>query len=204
MDELLQEFIAETRESLEAIAGEVVAWESDPADRARLDTIFRFVHTVKGSCGFLDLPRVGRLAHAAEDALAAVRAGERVPDPALVNAVLAIVDRIAAIVVAIDAGAALEASGEDALIAALDPDYQAGKDSVLAQPTPIQRGQSRSIRLSVDLLDRMMTGVSEMVLVRNELAHRLAETGDQAFEGALDRLSHTVAELQDAVTRTRM
>ena len=82
MDELLQEFIAETRESLEAIAGEVVAWEADPADRARLDAIFRFVHTVKGSCGFLDLPRVGRLAHAAEDALAAVRAGERVPDPA--------------------------------------------------------------------------------------------------------------------------
>ncbi len=204
MDELLQEFIAETRESLEAIAGEVVAWEADPADRARLDTIFRFVHTVKGSCGFLDLPRVGRLAHAAEDALAAARAGERVPDPALVNAVLAIVDRIAAIVAAIDAGAALEASGEDALIAALDPDYRAGKDSVLAQPTAIQRGQSRSIRLSVDLLDRMMTGVSEMVLVRNELAHRLAETGDQAFEGALDRLSHTVAELQDAVTRTRM
>ncbi|MCW6534542.1 MULTISPECIES: chemotaxis protein CheA [Sphingomonas] len=204
MDELLQEFIAETRESLEAIAGEVVAWEADPADRARLDAIFRFVHTVKGSCGFLDLPRVGRLAHAAEDALAAVRAGERVPDPALVNAVLAIVDRIGAIVAAIDAGAALEALGEEALIAALDPAYQGEKGIVPAQPATIQRGQSRSIRLSVDLLDRMMNGVSEMVLVRNELAHRLAESGDQAFEGALDRLSHTVAELQDAVTRTRM
>lgn len=204
MDELLQEFIAETRESLEAIAGEVVAWEADPADRARLDAIFRFVHTVKGSCGFLDLPRVGRLAHAAEDALAAVRAGERVPDRALVNAVLAIVDRIGAIVAAIDAGAALEALGEEALIAALDPAYQGEKGIVLAQSAAIQRGQSRSIRLSVDLLDRMMNGVSEMVLVRNELAHRLAASGDQAFEGALDRLSHTVAELQDAVTRTRM
>ena len=53
MDDLLQEFIAETRETLEALAGEIVAWEANPTDRARLDAIFRFVHTVKGSCGFV-------------------------------------------------------------------------------------------------------------------------------------------------------
>ncbi|HSX53877.1 MAG TPA: Hpt domain-containing protein, partial [Sphingomonas sp.] len=86
MDDLLQEFIAETRETLEALSGEIVAWEANPGDRARLDAIFRFVHTVKGSCGFLDLPRLARLSHAAEDVLAAVRAGERAPDRALVNA----------------------------------------------------------------------------------------------------------------------
>ena len=49
MDDLLADFIAETREMLEASGGELVAWEADPADRARLDTIFRFVHTVKGN-----------------------------------------------------------------------------------------------------------------------------------------------------------
>src|SRR5512139_2601047 len=107
MDDLLQEFVAETRETLEALSGEIVAWEADPADRARLDAIFRFVHTVKGSCGFLDLPRLARLSHAAEDVLAAVRSGERTPDQKLVTAVLAIVDRIGEIVEAIDAGAAL-------------------------------------------------------------------------------------------------
>src|SRR3569623_2815973 len=100
MDDLLQEFIAETR--------------------ARLDAIFRFVHTVKGSCGFLDLPRLARRSHAAEDVLAAVRSGERVPDTPLVSAVLAIVDRIGEIVAAIDSGVALDDSGEDLLIAALD------------------------------------------------------------------------------------
>ena len=98
MDDLLQEFIAETRETLEALSGEIVAWEVDPTDRARLDAIFRFVHTVKGSCGFLDLPRLARLSHAAEDVLAAVRSGERVPDTLLVDAVLGIVDRIGALV----------------------------------------------------------------------------------------------------------
>src|SRR3954462_10744461 len=119
MDDLLQEFIAETRETLEALSGEIVAWEAHPEDGARLDAIFRFVHTVKGSCGFLDLPRLGRLSHAAEDVLAQVRVGERTPDRALVNSVLAVVDRIGDLVEAIESGASLEASGDELLIAAL-------------------------------------------------------------------------------------
>ena len=61
MDDLLGDFIAETRETLQALAGEIVACEAAPGDRFRLDAIFRFVHTVKGSCGFLDLPRLERL-----------------------------------------------------------------------------------------------------------------------------------------------
>ena len=94
MDDLLQEFIAETRETLEALSGEIIAWEAAPDDRERLDAIFRFVHTVKGSCGFLDLPRLARLSHAAEDVLDAVRSGTRLPDTRLVNAVLAIASTI--------------------------------------------------------------------------------------------------------------
>ena len=147
MDDLLQEFIAETRETLEALSGEIVAWESSPDDRNRLDAIFRFVHTVKGSCGFLDLPRLGRLSHAAEDALAQVRSGERAPDRGLVNAVLAVVDRIGEIVEAIDAGNSLDDTGEDLLIAALAE----GTDEIATAATPAnaQRAPTRSVRLNV-------------------------------------------------------
>ncbi len=56
MDDLLAEFVAETRDMLEAIGGEIVAWEADPADRERLDSVFRFVHTVKGELRLLRLP----------------------------------------------------------------------------------------------------------------------------------------------------
>ncbi|RZM10831.1 MAG: chemotaxis protein CheA, partial [Sphingomonas sp.] len=202
MDDLLQEFIAETRETLEAIAGEIVAWEAQPADRARLDAIFRFVHTVKGSCGFLDLPRLGRLSHAAEDVLAAVRDGTRVPDTALVNAVLAIIDRIGELVEAIDAGVPLDDSREDMLVAALAEDAQ----PVAAQTTATTgRTTARSVRLNVDLLDRMMSGMSEMVLARNELARRLRDgVAHPAVDAALERLSLTVADMRETVTRTRM
>ncbi|MGI4732128.1 MAG: chemotaxis protein CheA [Janthinobacterium lividum] len=215
MDELLQEFIGETRETLAAISGEIVAWEADPADRARLDAIFRFVHTVKGSCGFLDLPRLATLSHAAEDVLAAVRSGERQPDTATVDAVLAIIDRIGQIVEGIDAGIAVDEAGEDLLIAALDervpPSCAAPTpppEPAPAPPAPAiaprSRAVARSVRLNVDLLDRMMSGMSDMVLARNELARKLRDDADPRLEAALERLSSSVAEMRDTVTRTRM
>ncbi|ATY31778.1 chemotaxis protein CheA [Sphingomonas psychrotolerans] len=202
MDDLIQEFIAETRETLEALSGEIVAWEAQPDDRARLDAIFRFVHTVKGSCGFLDLPRLGRLSHAAEDVLAQVREGARSPDRLLVNAVLAIVDRIGELVEAIDSGASLPDQGDELLIAAL---AEGAEEVAQANVPGLQRAPARSVRLNVDLLDRMMSGMSDMVLARNELARRLRGGDiDPTIEAALERLSLTVGEMRDTVTRTRM
>ncbi|MET0245126.1 MAG: chemotaxis protein CheW [Sphingomonas sp.] len=202
MDDLLQEFIAETRETLEALSGEIVAWEASPGDRGRLDAIFRFVHTVKGSCGFLDLPRLGRLSHAAEDVLAQARSGERTPDRAMVNAVLAIVDRIGELVEAIDSGTSVDAKGDDLLMAAL---VQGSQEIASAPAAATPRTPARSVRLNVELLDRMMSGMSDMVLARNELARRLRQGEiDPAAEAALERLSLTVGEMRDTVTRTRM
>ncbi|PTQ07365.1 chemotaxis protein CheA [Sphingomonas oleivorans] len=210
MDDLLGEFIAETRETLDALAGEVVAWEAAPEDRARLDAIFRFVHTVKGSCGFLDLPRLERLSHAAEDALADVRADRRKPDAALVSAVLAVIDRIGELTDAIETGESLS-DGEDAmLIAALAPGAGDARAVTLAASSPSAgpRAVSRSIRLPVELLDRMMAGVSDMVLARNELARSLRDgeggDGGLGIEAAFERLSQCIGEMRDAISRTRM
>ena len=206
MEDLINEFIAETREMLEALGGEIVAWEAEPDDRARLDAIFRFVHTVKGNCGFFDLPRLESLSHAAEDVLADVRAGKRVADPRLVSSVLAIIDRIGELVHALETGEALSSEDDEQLIAALSETYepvQAQLSSTLHQAE--SRKAVRSIRLSVDLLDRMMSGVSDMVLARNELARRLRDVpGDMAVEAAFDRVSGCIAEMRDAITRTRM
>jgi len=214
VDDLLTDFIAETRETLEALAGEIVAWEANPEDRARLDAIFRFVHTVKGSCGFLDLPRLQRLSHSAEDALAEVRSGARTPDAALVSAVLAIIDRIGELADALEANETLAEGEDEFLIAALARD--AGSNIPVAEAAPIAkinvlpatpptRAVSRSIRLPVELLDRMMAGVSDMVLARNELARLLRVAGTtSAVDVAFERLSLCVGEMRDSITRTRM
>ncbi len=216
MDDLLADFVAETREMLEASGEEIVAWEADPTDKARLDTIFRFVHTVKGNCGFFDFPRLERLSHAAEDALADCRAGRREPDRALVSAVLAIMDRIGQMNDAIEAGEEYPAGGDDALIEALQPgagetdpeaasSVESGNDEDgTARPNrtaPVQR----SIRLPVELLDEVMKGVSDMVLARNDLARRLREAGEQpTIDGPFERLSAILADVRNATTRMRM
>ena len=207
MEDLINDFIAETREMLEALGGEIVAWESAPNDRARLDEIFRFVHTVKGNCGFFDLPRLEALSHAAEDALAEVRSGRRSADHALVSAVLAIIDRIGELVQALETGESIASADDRQLIDALSekPSLVAETADAVASPAVDARKSFRSIRLSVDLLDRMMSGVSDMVLARNELARRLREAPtDVAVEAAFDRVSACIAEMRDAITRTRM
>jgi two-component system chemotaxis sensor kinase CheA len=205
MDDLLSEFIAETRETLEALAGEIVAWEADPSDRERLDSIFRFVHTVKGSCGFLDLPRLERLSHAAEDALSEVRSDKRAADRALVSGVLAIIDRIGALADAIENGNAVPGDDDNRLIGALS----ATSEGPIAQPAAAaaspMRTAARTIRLPIELLDRLMAGVSDMVLARNDVSRRLGEAGiGGAVGAAFERLSLHIADMRDAITRTRM
>ncbi|HEU5285094.1 MAG TPA: chemotaxis protein CheA, partial [Sphingomicrobium sp.] len=207
MDDLIADFVAECREMLESLGGEIVAWEAAPDDRARLDSIFRFVHTVKGNCGFFEFPRLEALSHAAEDALADVRAGRRQADGALVSAVLAIIDRIGEMVAAIDSGSDMPAGDDSALIAALEPGTDGAVAPVAATVAEAQGkiAAPRTIRLSVELLDRVMSGVSDMVLARNELARRLRESPtDVPVDGAFERLSSIIAEMRDAITRTRM
>jgi two-component system chemotaxis sensor kinase CheA len=205
MDDLINDFIAETREMLDALGGEIVAWEAAPHDRARLDSIFRFVHTVKGNCGFFDLPRLRALSHAAEDALAGVRAGLRVADHRLVSAVLAVIDRIAELVQALETGESLASDDDEPLIAALAADAAAPEPATAEAAIPAQRAAVRTIRLPVDLLDRMMNGISDLVLARNELARRLRDSAAGAEAGAaFERVSATIAEMRDAITRTRM
>ena len=223
MDELLADFVAETREMLEQSGSELVAWEADPSDKGRIDTIFRFVHTVKGNCGFFDFPRLEKLSHAAEDALAECRAGRREPDSALVTAVLAIIDRISEMTDCIEAGEEFPEGGDDELIAALEPGaevlvqsdlqgtdqdgaIQSEKtmDDTVGAKTPRQTVQ-RSIRLPVDLLDEVMKGVSDMVLARNDLARRLREAGEQpTIDGPFERLSAILADVRTSITRMRM
>jgi two-component system, chemotaxis family, sensor kinase CheA len=210
MDDLIADFVSECRDMLENLGGEVVAWEAQPQDRARLDSIFRFVHTVKGNCGFFDFPRLEHLSHAAEDALADVRAGRRQADPKLVSAVLAVIDRIGELVEVIAAGQPLPEGDDSDLIDALKPGGEAAPAAPSATPAAAAAqvpasAAPRTIRLSVDLLDRMMSGVSDLVLARNELARRLRDGhADVAVDSAFERLSGIIAEMRDAITRTRM
>ncbi len=102
MDDLLQEFLAETNESLEVLDGQLVRLEQQPDDPGLISHIFRMLHTIKGTCGFLSLPRLGKVAHAGENVLDQFRNGEIKVTPDAMTPVLEAIDRIRALVSAIE------------------------------------------------------------------------------------------------------
>jgi two-component system chemotaxis sensor kinase CheA len=102
MDDLLREFLTETNESLERVDAELVRFEQEPNNRDILGNIFRLVHTIKGTCGFLGLPRLEILAHAAESLMGKFRDGMPVTTDA-VTLILSTIDRIKTILEELEA-----------------------------------------------------------------------------------------------------
>jgi two-component system chemotaxis sensor kinase CheA len=111
MDDLLREFLTETNESLDVVDVELVRFEQDPNNAAILGNIFRLVHTIKGTCGFLGLPRLEALAHAAETLMGKYRDGSPVTGQG-VTMILFTIDRLKEILGDLE-GAGAEPEGDD-------------------------------------------------------------------------------------------
>ncbi|MDB5688383.1 MAG: CheA signal transduction histidine kinase [Sphingomonas bacterium] len=198
MDDLTADFIIELRQLLEATAGDIADWAESPDDPRRIDAIFRLVHRIKGSSGAAGLPRLVRLAHAVEDVLAAVRAARRAADPELVTCVRALLDRIDEVAAAMASGEGLDAAEDDRLLASvrggtpLDPATPAGP----AEPAP-----PRTIRLNVDLVDRLMRVAAGLATARDRLGRDLGTPGAAA---AFAALSAGIDEMDAAISGTRV
>ena len=119
MDDLLREFLTESAEHLDTVDAELVRFEQDPNNQTILRNIFRLVHTIKGTCGFLGLPRLETLAHAAETLMGRFRDGFPVSG-ASVTLILATLDRLKAILADLEATGSEPAGSDDDLISALD------------------------------------------------------------------------------------
>jgi len=230
MDELLRDFLTETSESLDLVDSELVRFEQEPNNGQILGNIFRLVHTIKGTCGFLALSRLETLTHAAETLMGKFRDGTPVTAEA-VTLILSTIDRIKEILAGIEAKEQ-EPAGQDAdlieqlgrmaraenatpqpvvdekqLIASraeARSTNPAAKPSEKPAAESSERPASHSIRVSVDTLDYLMTTVSELVLTRNQLLEIVRRHEDSDFKVPLQRLSNVTAELQEGVMKTRM
>jgi two-component system chemotaxis sensor kinase CheA len=270
MDDLLQEFLAETAESLASLDVELVKLEQNPGDANILGNIFRLVHTIKGTCGFLGLPRLERVAHAGEDVLGKFRDGSLAVTPAAVSLILKCLDRIRILLAALETTGS-EPEGDDTdLIARLRAYIADGGEAAADEPAPVpvaapapapvaeipvaeeirpepvaartppveaspdhdEPVQSRpaaataegadagaapatvaavdstaaaqSIRVSVDVLESLMTLVSELVLTRNQLLQMFRGKDEIKLAEPVQRLSLITSELQEGVMKTRM
>src|SRR6202051_4265764 len=135
MDDLLREFLTETSESLDTVDNQLVRFEQDPNNAKILDNIFRLVHTIKGTCGFLGLPRLEALAHAGETLMGKFRDGMPVTAEA-VTLILRSIDRIKEILSGLEATEAKPDGSDQDLIVKLQEMVERGMAAIAPQVAP--------------------------------------------------------------------
>ncbi|WP_334145607.1 chemotaxis protein CheW [Hyphomicrobium sp.] len=125
MDELLKDFLTETTEHIEGAETQLVHFERNPSDASLITSIFRLVHTIKGTSSFLGLERLERVGHAAESVMGMLRDGVP-PTQHSVTLILAAIDRIKTIIEEIGIHGAEPPGDDSAIIDSLEAYYAAG------------------------------------------------------------------------------
>ncbi len=178
MDDLINEFITETIESLELLDQELVRLEQDPENTDILGNIFRVMHTVKGTSGFLGLPRLSTVAHAAESLLSLMREGTLKASSDAVTLILASADRIKEIVDHLGQSGTEPEGSDEALIHRLEafilaPTQKAAAPPAQAAPgTPDEEGEGYTIFFAGD------ADLAALIAAENQAATPTEEPSD--------------------------
>ena len=120
IDEVVQEFLLESYENLDRLDDEFVELERDPSSTEVLASIFRTIHTIKGTAGFLGFDRLGQLTHAGENLLSRLRSGDLTLNQPRTNALLSLVDAVREMLAAIEQEGVEGNEEHDAVMAALN------------------------------------------------------------------------------------
>jgi len=102
-DDIVKEFLVESYENLDRLDRDLVTLEKNPSDREVLASVFRTIHTIKGTSGFLAFDKLGAVAHAGESLLGRLRDGEVLLDPEITTALLGTVDAVRQMLASIEA-----------------------------------------------------------------------------------------------------
>jgi two-component system chemotaxis sensor kinase CheA len=237
VDELTKEFIAESQEGLDRMERCLTELEMRPDDTGLLGEIFRAVHTIKGTTGFLGFDRLEKLAHAGEHLLGSLRDGRLEVNSDLISGLLRLMDGLRAILVLIEetGSEGTRAGDEDgeliAELASLNgqvpaelPEIEAPQIALVEttksegaapvasnsgaspglQPTVVTEKASadKTLRIDVDVLNRMMNLVGELVLTRNQMLQSGMEAAN--FPELARRLDSVTADLRETVMQARM
>jgi two-component system chemotaxis sensor kinase CheA len=221
--EILQAFVEESRENLDALDRDLVVLETRPDDPDLLAQVYRAVHTIKGTCGFLGFGRLEALTHSGEDLLDALRSGKLALDADITTSLLRLIDVVRVVLDRIEATGDEGDDDNSEVIAALAghlegesarttvPDRAVEVDPaapvVEALPgavTPLVQAQESSVRVDVGVLDNLMDLVGELVLTRGQIAHVAADDDEGPLRPAYRLLDRITTELQESVMRARL
>jgi two-component system chemotaxis sensor kinase CheA len=301
--DIVKDFLVESYENLDRLDRDLVGLEKNPHDRDALAGVFRTIHTIKGTCGFLGFNKLEKVAHVGENLLTRLRDGQLTLNPELTTALLGMVDAVRQMLKEIQstgqdgeidypelrenltrlqqAGAGGEsrehrdvpsrapAAAREEAITPASPEDLASEDitseimasspaPVLKKPAgtkahkaakvrsaPVNKGTeaigdrpvelapahaeeaglakhedvaaaqqtldsrhrdtpAETIRVGVDVLDKLMTLVGELVLARNQLLQISSTVEDTSLQAVSQRMNLIATELQAGVMKTRM
>jgi two-component system chemotaxis sensor kinase CheA len=289
MDDIVKDFLIESGENLDRLDQELVRLETDPKSKELLASIFRTIHTIKGSCGFLGFARLEKVAHVGENLLSRLRDGDLDLTEDMTSGLLEMVDAVRHMLADIQAtsedgvndypdlqerlkvllqggsgakpapkkGKGAKAPADYAEPAADSPALRSSAPEMVAEakaqevfaqspapqasvpqvsaPQPPEKiaeprvaeaaaksapkpeaGQAsasgpeaggavaETVRIGVNLLDRLMNLVGELVLARNQLMQFSLRSSDGGLQMVSQRMNLIAAELQEQVMKTRM
>jgi two-component system chemotaxis sensor kinase CheA len=145
MDELTREFLIESQEGLDRMELCLTDLEERPQDAGLIGEIFRAVHTIKGTTGFLGFKRLEKLAHAGENLLGMLREGKLTADRPTITGLLQLLDGLRSILKTIE-GDNSEGDGEDGVLIGRLEELQAPKlaQAQAKQPVRLRAGGKRA------------------------------------------------------------
>jgi two-component system chemotaxis sensor kinase CheA len=222
VDQLTREFIAESQEGLERMELCLTELEKRPDEVELVSEIFRAVHTIKGTTGFLGFTRLEKLAHAGEHLLVALREGKIRVTPELIGGVLALMDGLRRILVLIelDGTEGKRANDDDCELIHLLEELKSRREPIRESVSPNRESrpllaeadgtkaaagpaiQERTLRIDVEVLNRLMNLVGELVLTRNQILQ--SSPGARDFPELARRLNGVTSDLRGAVMQARM
>ena len=203
-EEIVEAFLEESRENLTQLDQDLVALEARPDDPELLARIFRVIHTIKGTCGFLGYGHLEELTHAGESLLGSLREGTLALDADVTTSLLRLVDAVRSVLERIEATGHEGDQGHRDLIAELQAHVGHDRSTAAAaaprnepEQEPSVTAES-SVRVDVATLDRLMDLVGELVLAHTRL------TGDGDLGAPERQLRAVTEELHAAVMQARL
>ena len=199
MDDLLREFLTETSESLDTVDNQLVKFEQEPNNAKILDNIFRLVHTIKGTCGFLGLPRLEALAHAGETLMGKFRDGMPVKAEA-VTLILSSLDRIKEILAGLEATEAEPEGNDHDLISQLEEMVERGMAAMAAEASAPEAApvvEAPPVAPAAPAAPKMTQGISQGTLIDQTLERPL-RPGEVSLDDLERAFRETATEVAPA------
>jgi len=228
MDEDIKAFLVESYENISQIETDLVTLEKNPTNQDLLEGIYRSLHTIKGNCGFMAFPTLEALTHSGENLLSCLRDGQLQLNAETTSGLLQLLDAMQQICAQIDAIGQEGDVDYSGLIQTLnqlqsrdggdredrgdrEDEGEFPQSLIINNPSPIANFQSpippntvQSIRVDINLLDKLMNLVGELVLVRNQIQQFSTLQDETAFVTTSQQLNRLTTELQEGVMKTRM